>query len=53
MQKVQRTATENVKLLASFPKARAALIKQCNEILQAQHSECVKYLKTHVRMNQV
>jgi len=53
MQKVQRNATEKVALLQSFPRARAALIKQCNEILQLQHTECVKYLKTHVRMNQL
>jgi len=53
MQKVQRDAIEAVKLLASFPKARASLIKQCNEVLTAQHAECTKYLKTHVRMNQL
>jgi len=53
MQSVQRNATEAVKKLSSFPKARAALIQRCNEILQNQHLECVKYLKTHVRMNQL
>jgi hypothetical protein len=53
MQSVQRNATEGVKLLNTFPKARASIIQRCNEILQNQHLECVKYLKTHVRMNQL
>lgn len=53
MQSVQRNAIAAVKKLSIFPKAREALIQKCNEILQKQHVECVKYLKTHVRMNQL
>jgi hypothetical protein len=53
MRKVQRDATEAVKLLNAFPAAKAAISQKCNEILQEQHAECVKYLQTHVKMNQL
>ena len=53
MRKVQRDATEAVKLLNAFPVAKAAISQKCNEILQEQHAECVKYLQTHVAMNQL
>jgi len=53
MQAVQRSATSAVAMLETFPKAREALVATCNDILQTQHGECVKYLKTHVRMNQL
>jgi hypothetical protein len=36
MQLVQRKATESVRLLASFPKARAALTDKCNEIFNVR-----------------
>jgi len=53
MQAVQRSATDAVKLLNSFPQARAALTRTCNEILSSSHAEVVKYLRTHVKMNQL
>lgn len=53
MRNVQRGATDAVKLLNAFPAAKAAISAQCSGILQAQHAECVKYLHTHVKMNQL